>query len=376
VGLQKYSYPVISGCQERSMEIDINKAMAYNQRKAPESFLCQSTLERVNPGTPAGVHWVARRQRSLDDASWSKEGRSWYDPDKRITVDGMLGPQTQRELEHRYGEFSSTLQTRHPLPWFISVDRYDHARDPDDLSYRQSAPEWEAFTSHGRWYDAMFRLVSGWEARRGTFSRVPKDWISLDEFSIGIAHFWADTAPKLLAGFVASLPDLSAEAWGEDTARKMRDEDWIRDQIRVLTGKRPHQARYNWLCSGWWYAARREDAMAWQATEWLRKYGRSAKRTIKHFDWTDHLSEPDGGRILAAVIRMANSGGARRMIRAGQSIEGEDASPMRVLEAAYKAPKKRDGQRFGYAKPERWQKIIDWPGFAGPAPTSFTVPIP
>jgi len=356
------------------MEIDIHKAMEYNRRKAPGPFLCQSSLAKIDPGSPAGVRWVAHHQHSLDDASWSKEGRSWYDPDKRITIDGMLGPQTQRELIRRYGEFSSTLQTRHPMPWFISVDRYDHARDPDALSYRQSAPEWEDFTAHGRWFDAMFRLVSGWEESSHTFSRVPRDWISLDEFSIGIAHFWADTAPNLLSSFVKDLPDLSADAWG-DTADKMRDPNWIRGKVRVLTGKRAHQSRYNWLCSGWWYAARRPEAMAWQATDWLRRYGRSAKRTIKHFNWTDHLLGEDGGRILAAVIRMANSGGARRMIRVGQGIEGENAPPMRVLEAAYKAPKTKDGKKFGYGKPGRWQKILDWSGFAGPAPTSFTVPL-
>jgi hypothetical protein len=224
------------------MSIDIHKAAAYNQRKASKPFLCQSTRRVINPTTPAGVHWVAKQQNSLDDDSWSKKGKPWYDPSKRIDVDGMLGPTTQRELVSRYGPFSTEPHTLHPLPWFISVDRYDLAREPDDLSYKQKDTDWEQFTSHGGWYDAMLRLVSGWKEKRGTFSRVPKDWISLDELSIGIAHYWADTAPKFLAGFANALPELSGEAWG-DRAEKMADPEWVRKQIRVMTGRRPHQAR-------------------------------------------------------------------------------------------------------------------------------------
>jgi len=288
-----------------------------------------------------------------------------------------LGPHTRQVIEERYGSLCKERCTLHPLPWFISLSRYDHAREPDtllhqhDKSWGQPDKDWEAFTAQGRWCDAMLRLVSGWN-ESGEFSRVPKDWISLDEFSIGIAHYWADTAPKLLADFVAAFPELSAEAWGEAKAIQMREEIWLRSQIRALTGKRAHQAKYNWLCAGWWFAARKPQAISWQATEWLQRYGRSAKRTIQYFGWMEHLGGSDGGRILAAVIRMVNSGGARGKIRAGHRLVGEKATPMKVLEAAYNAPKGEGG----YGQPDRWLHITQWPGFAGSAPPSLTVPLP
>jgi hypothetical protein len=248
---------------------------------------------------------------------------------------------------------------------FVSIDRYDHARDPQDLRRKPVDPAWEKFTSHGRWHDGMLRLVSGWKPSRKTFGRSPRSWISLDEISIGIAHYWAQTIPDFLVGFVEALPELSAQAWGEK-AKGMASKKWLQEQIRAKTGRRPHQAKYNWLCSGWWWVSSTPEAIAFQAQAWLEDYGASGKRVAHYFGWKDDLAGSDGGKILAACIRMANSGGAKRHIRTAKELAG-DTSAMKTLEVAYTS-------KEAYDEAGRWGKITSWREFSGPAPTSFEVP--
>jgi len=331
------------------MAVNVDKAIAYNRKRAPGPFLCQSTGVMVDPTTLAGVAWVEMQQKAL-----------------RLTVDGMLGPGTQEELVHRYGPFSEEMLTLHPMPIFVPRWGYDHAQEPGDLRYPIRAPAWESFTSHGRWHDAMFRLVSGWRPG-GKFSRDPKSWVSVDEFSIGIAHYWAGTAPPFLASFVRALPELSAQAWGAETAENMRDHDWIRERVRAKQGERRHQARYNWLCAGWWWAARKPEAMKFQAEVWLKKYGAKGLKMARNFGWTSDLDGPNGGQILAACIRIQNSGSAYKRTRVGKEKAGKGASAMEVLRLTYETPQSEGG----YGKESRWDHITSWEGFKGPAPKSF-----
>lgn len=331
------------------MAVDIDAAVAYNRKRAPSLFLCQSTGVTINPRTPEGVAWVVMHQGAL-----------------KVDVDGKLGPGTQGELVCRYGPFSDKLLTLHRMPIFVSRWGYDHAHEYGDLKFPIKDTAWESFTSHGRWHDAMFRLVSGWKPG-GRFSRDPKSWISLDEFSIGIAHYWAGTAPKFLSSFVKALPELSARAWGAETAEKMRDPDWIREQVRAKKGKRKHQSRYNWICAGWWWVARHPEAMKFQAQEWLRKYGAKGRKMVRDFGWASELDGPNGGQILAACIRIQNSGSAYKRARVGREKAGKGAGAMEVLRLTYQTPKSEGG----YGKESRWEKITTWEGFQGPAPKSF-----
>jgi hypothetical protein len=349
-------------------DAQIERAIAFNKRVECRPFLCQATFERIDPRTPEGVQWVAQVQDLFDDESWTKKPKaSYYDPSRRVKVDGMFGGQTQSEYIKRYGPLSETPSTLHPMPVLGSLWRYDHAYDPGQVEWPSYEPEWETFTHATSWVNAMLRLVSGYKGR-GKFDRFPRSVISLDTVSVGIAHHWAGSVADDLVDIVKALPELAEQAWG-DNAQRMLDEDWTEDLFRPRKGKMAMQARLNWYISGWRFLMGNPEAIRFHANDWLRDYVKGGHRLVSKFGWKKELRGSAGGQILAASVRLMNSGRAYTRVRNGMDKAGKGASAMKILEATYNLPRSEGG----YGKPARWKKITTWKGFQGPAPRTTSV---
>lgn len=345
----------------------ISKACKFNLNHAPSPFFCPVQRILINPTEPEGVEWIAKMQEYMDDPWESKHG----DPEKRLDIDGMLGRKTLAALESRYGRLSSAVDfdTIHPMPLLIAYWGYDMSFDWGNTDWPEKDEQWEEFTSGGTWHHGMLRLVTGWDPRFRTFNRTPRDHVSLDEMSIGFAHYWADVLPGFLAAFVNALFALAVDAWGLETAEKMRSEDWIASQIDAVKGKRSHQAKYNWLLTGWWYAGKNEDAMRWQSEYWLQHYYGYVRKVVVDMKWTNSIPHSDGGQVIAGIMRMTNSAGRRgttEILEAARNRIGSN-DPMKVLENAYTT----DDSKGGYGKEDRWEIITTWDEFAGPAPKTM-----
>lgn len=252
----------------------------------------------------------------------------------------------------------------HALPAFTRRWGYDHA-EVEPWPYKDA--QWIQMTSTGLWAAGMLRMVSGYKPSRGTVSRGPDSWISLDTYSVGIAHWWAKTAPKLFARIALEAPDLARWAWGSERAEKMEDKRWLPSQVKPRRRKnqkvKGHDSRLDWLCAGWWAIARHPRIVRIQCDHWLGNYPASARRHAEKLGWSDALRGSDGGLILAGLTRMHNSGAAYRRVRAGKK-EARSRDPITILETAYHLPR----DKGGYGKPGRWRKLISWDEFKGPAP--------
>lgn len=329
--------------------VQIDKALAYN-RRAPVAFLDQTTWVPLAPATEQGVAWVAERQRQLE-----------------LGVDGCLGPATQAALVQRYGPLDTRRHTQHPLPVFVARWGYDHAHDVDDLAWPSRSPAFEAATDDGSWQSGMVRLVAGWAPSTRTFSRAPDSYISLDGGSFGLAHYWSSDALPLIEGMARALPSLARLAYGPHL-ETLYDTSAMRRLLGRTPGKRPHEARLGWLVAGWRLFARDKAAIALQVEAWLQDKVSEGRELAKWAGWRNALASEVGGVLLAACVRMCNSGAgnARRWISAARDDVGPTAAPLAVLERAY-----RNGAPRGYGKPERWRVLTTWREFRGPAPREW-----
>ena len=327
-------------------------AIEWNKKRGPKSFMCPVRHVMVNPGSAQGVADTAVYQRAFG-----------------LEDDGLFGRKTRAAFFRFYGAFSETATTRHPLPLFFRPwGGYHHAGTWEDADWPHTDKQFQALTevdedSEAAWIAAMLRLVAGWKPGRETFSRGLDSWISLDTYSIGIAHWWADTAPDLLEKIVRACPELAAFAWGSRLANNLRSADWTRSTYRPVRGHTPHNPKLNALCAGWRAIARHEDVVELVFREWLSNYAGDAEDLCNDIGWGRHLGSSEGGQILAAVARLCNSrgkGGARRMIHRAAK-QRQDVKPMRVLRHLYRS-------EALYNKPKRWKKITEWRGFKGPAP--------
>lgn len=329
--------------------ISIDEAVAYNRERAPLAVRDQTTWRLRCPAKKSGVMWVARHQRALG-----------------LEVDGKLGPMTTAALEMRYGPLDTKKHTRVPMPFFVHRWGYDHAHDVDDLDWPTKSPAFEAATDDGSWESGAARLVAGYEPRTGTFHRAPDSYISLDGGSFGLAHYWGADAAPLISLLARELPAPADEAWGEQ-AGLVADERRLARELGRAPGKMPHRHRLSWLVAGWRKVARQERAIHLQVDEWLQDKVREGRRLARAHGWGCELARRDGGRILAACTRLANSGygKGRRYIAAASRDSDEGA--MTVLERVYCTPRSQGG----YGKPDRWVRITGWGEFRGPAPLGW-----
>lgn len=342
----------------------INDAIAYNARHAATPFIDQSTGDWVHPASAEGVAWVARQQRAL--------GRSPGDlrsEGEVLTIDGMLGPKTRDAYERRFGRLAVRLHTEVSMPALVSRWGYDHAHeslddDPDGMEWRQLDAAYEAYTADGTWESGALRLVARYSPKTGRFNRTPSSYISLDGVSLGLAHYVDRGAAELVSRTVKLNRCYANRVFGaelaDDLAERRLDGLFLERGVEV-----EHQFRRSPLVAGWRYVSRTRPAMKLQADLWLHDKVNEGVTLARQHGWFSDLRGADGGKVLAACTRMANSGvgKARRYIRNARKKHGKRGA-MRDLEAAFLLARK-DG---GYGKPDRWRMITSWAEFRGPAP--------
>jgi hypothetical protein len=209
-----------------------------------------------------------------------------------LVVDGKVGPNTERSLRVALSPQPAAL---HPLPPITRRWRFDHA---ELAPFPYSDTQLEAVTGTGSWSAGAIRLVAGYDAARRTVNRGWDSFTTLDTFSIGIAHWWADTAPELLAEIARREPDLAAWAWGSKTAELLADEDWLPSRHPPQRGKKTLSADLHWLLSGWWACARHPSVARIQCEQWLHKYVGRARTAARQADWEQEISP---GRMAADI---------------------------------------------------------------------------
>lgn len=290
-----------------------------------------------------------------------------FQAEARLDPDGLVGTKTRRALERR---MRPATASGHMLPRLDYKWGYHHAipesvtRVPADMKLRD--PELRDLTSSGSWLAGMLRLVSGYKPSRDVFSRGLDSYISLDTYSIGIAHWWASTAPKLISKVVRAAPGAAEAAWGARVAQAMRDPAWLRRQIPPKRGHMRHDPDNDWFLAGWWQIARDRIAVRVQIETWAKTYVNKAYRLADQYDFD--LGTDDGGKILAGLARMCNSSTsiARRSIKTGRKLKPH-ADQLEQLKAGFHTSRS-DG---GYGKPKRWKVISSWEEFEGPAPSEL-----
>lgn len=236
-----------------------------------------------------------------------------------------------------------------PMPEVTRKWRYDHC----PLTYHKRDPQWHAITDTGTLAAGLLRLVSGYDPDGDTFSRGPDSFLSLDLYSIGIAHWYSGTAPDLLAEMAQRQPAVMAWGFGEDRAQAMRDPEWLPETVGVAKGKMSLRSSVEWLCRGWYEVARWPALIQIQAEAWLDSYARDAAAEMRAQGWRSN-------RAFAALARLANSrggSGMRRMVRRG--IDRADTTDEHdVIEVIYESEDL-------YDHPERIELIDSMPEFSG-----------
>lgn len=324
-------------------ETQCGAAVRYNERRNYSTATVSQIQELLEVSTTGT--WNVESVQAV--ARWQEE--------YRLEADGMVGPTTLQAMKDEVAGEISIYPVMHPLPTITSMWGYDHCPD----TYKKPCPAWHAATREPTFVNGLLRLVSGGTDDRDRFSRSPDSWISLDEFSIGIAHWWADTAPKVLSRIARECPGVAAHAWGT-TAVPMRDEEWLRAQIQAKRGKRPHQAKYDWLLAGWWEIGQHPEVVELCARQWVQDYTPAGLVLMKKYGWRR-------GTSLAGLVRVTNSrgsGGMKSLVQKAITRADTD-DEHQVLPVLF------SDEVYGH--PERWEIITSLPHFKGRAPTNVSL---
>ncbi len=174
------------------------------------------------------------------------------------------------------------------LKWQI-----DHA----PIVWHRPDPYWKKLTDGGTVADGLLRMISGYNPRKNRFSRGPDSLTSLDTYSLGIAHWHAETAPEMLE----HLPDyLIKYAWGVDKEEFL---DYL-ENIDSKRGKQRLRRELYPFVRGWYEIARHPAVIAVQAEAWLGKYAKRAWKTCSQNGLFSALA-------FACVARVTNSSYSR-----------------------------------------------------------------
>ena len=325
----------------------IDEALKYNQGR--------HELDNSDAINAMRIHFSLSADGSIDKgfvlavAQWQLN--------QGLIVDGKLGPITHGSIIR---SIANDIPIKHPLPPIVKRWGYDHA-ELTKFPYKDI--QLELATSNGTWGSGMIRLVSGYSTSRKTFNRGLDSFITLDTYSLGIAHWWAESAPELLSELATKEPEIASWAWGDKVAILLQDEDWLLEIIPPKRGKKQYDDSLAWLLAGWWACARHPRVVRIQVETWFQEYINRALNVANSMHWTDHLASDIGGKILAALTRAANSGKGARHIRKFDS----GGSPLDTLKKFYNTGR----DNGGYGKPDRWKKISTWTNFTGPAPVGL-----
>lgn len=253
------------------------------------------------------------------------------------------------------GTNNSILVAHHPVPSATRKWGYDHLPDV----FHKPDPQWERITDTGSFGAGLCRLVSGWNGQY--FSRGPDSWISLDTYSIGFAHWWADTARELLDDICTRRPDLAAFAWGEEAAKAMTDPNWLMELAPPKRGKMAHDKKLDWLVAGWYAVARHPDVIRICVEEWLDNYVPAGLALMSEYGWRK-------GTSLAGLVRITNSrgdAGMRRLIKKAIARVGSNDNEEAVIEMVFT-------HKSLYGHSDRLEYIRSMSEFSGGAPRAMS----
>lgn len=285
--------------------------------------------------------------------------------------DGVL---TTEQYQHFPTDHDDIPEPVQKLPLFTKTAAsgkqgyYDHAYDPSDTtkgSWPVIDDQWEEMTSTGSWLASMLRLLTGRNVTKSgkiTYDREVDDFVTLDTYSVGIAHWWAGTAPdQLLQPLANKFPKLCEEAWGKEAFTLLKDSP---KKVMSITGIEKGHRRYNprtlsWLVAGWYHIARRPEVIAFMVELWCGDYVSKGLERCKRFKMD--LSGSNGGLILAAVTRMCNSGPAvadRALNKFYKNIKNQEDA-VKALKLIYHTDRDENGYSKGGNGPGRWKVLED-----------------
>lgn len=243
---------------------------------------------------------------------------------------------------------------------------YDHAYDPSDPT-KGSWPvidhQWEEMTATGSWIASMLRLLTGrsvTSSGKTIYDREVDDFVTLDTYSLGIAHWWSGTAPgQLLQPLANKFPELAEEAWGKKAADLLKNNP---KKVMEITGIEKGHRRYNprtlsWLVAGWYHVARRPEVIAFMVELWCTDYVSKGLNRCKSHKMD--LTGSNGGLILAAVTRMCNSAPAmadRALGKFYKGIKNQDDA-IKALREIYHTDRDNGGYSKGGNGPGRWKVL-------------------
>jgi len=214
----------------------------------------------------------------------------------------------------------------HPPPeptWRHNKGKPDEGYWHFPLTYTRADPALEEATDEDSFESRYVRLIGGYGKHSGGgWSRGPSSFITLDGYSVGISHQWSKHFPDDLADFARDYPELTAWAFGAETAENLLDEAWM---ARVLPPQRGFDSKdrwdldWDWFPAGWWEIAYHPTMIRWQVADLLKK-PKAALKVMKEHGWTKEST-------LAALGRLANSrgsGGMRKAVRQTIEAVGDD----------------------------------------------------
>ena len=70
--------------------------------------------------------------------------------------------------------------------------------------------------TEGTFVGRLIRFIGGFRPASLVWSRPIESYVSLDTFSIGFAHFWAETVINVLFEFTTKYKSKAISAWGQD----------------------------------------------------------------------------------------------------------------------------------------------------------------
>lgn len=348
-------------------------AIVKKARRKPEE------LERIAAANRANYP-------DAEDVKWIQRGVGLTGND----VDGQLGPTTAafilewqkcsrfeptgildlEQVQHFPTTGDAIPEPVQPVPKFARTRAssknkpYDHAyfpeSDPTSGGWPVIDNQWEVVTSTGSWLAAMLRLLTG----RGVnskgqpyYDREPDDFITLDTYSLGFPHYWAETAPKLLGEIVRRLPEDSLAAWGASGVAIIKDAAKLKSITGTETGARRYNPRtLSWLVAGWCFIARKPEALAAQVEVWAKSYIGEALGLCQEFDLP--LDGKEGGLVLAAVARMCNTSPVLARAALKKFWRGGDKTAATgVLRDVYSIDRTAGGYSKNGNGPRRWAVI-------------------
>lgn len=196
--------------------------------------------------------------------------------------------------------------------------------------------------TEGDSFEASFVRLIGVRHGSGKWERTMDSFITLDTFSIGLAHKTHSGFTDELAEFVSAHEALSVWAWGLDGASALKDEEFLHKMIaRRVSEDLPQEMKddplyakrnfkrwdwpswwreeWNWFIAGWYEIARHPDTMSWYIDVVLNKARWASKIATSH-GFTKSTT-------VAALARHANSyGNSGTKKRLATSIEKASSS--------------------------------------------------